>query len=167
MAYIPDIVDYKAFYIQTDADDTAIDTTTWGMVAKSNPFPALPQPKEPYKNDWLDEDGDDEYANQIFYEAFEFEVQFYIKTVGENAESDLLSQLSAFFEHIRHGEFKIYDSYTGIGRRKVRYAGYNEEEYRQRIIKKDSWARAIITIKFKVNDPITKIVYNGNQLKEA
>ena len=102
MAYIPDIANYKPFYIQTDADNTAIDTTTWGMVAKSNPFPVLPQPKEPYKNEWLDEDGDDEYTVQMHYEAIEFDVQFYIKTLGENAESDLLSQLSAFFEHIRH-----------------------------------------------------------------
>ena len=167
MAYTPDIVDYKPFYIQTDADDAAIDTTTWGMIAKSNPFPALPQPKEPYKNDWLDEDGDDEYTAQMHYEAFEFDVQFYIKTLGENAESSLLAQLSAFFEHIRHKEFKTYDSYTGIGRRKVRYAGYNEEDFKRRVIKQDGWARAIITIKFKVNDPITKIVLVGSQLQEA
>ena len=49
----------------------------------------------------------------------------------------------------------------------MRYAGYSEEEFRQRIIKKDTWARAIVTITFKVNDPITKVIYNGSQLIEA
>lgn len=167
MAYIPDIADYKPFFIQTDEDTTAIDTTVWGMVAKSNPFPILPQPKEPYKNEWHDEDGDDEYTKKLYYEAIEFEVQFYIKTLGAFAESALISQLSAFFEHIRHGSFKIYDSYTGIGRQDVRYAGYDEEEFKRKIIKESGWARAIITIKFKVNDPITRIVLNGSKLEQG
>ena len=54
MAYIPDIIGYKPFYIQTSVDDVAIDTTQWGLVAKSNPFPILPTPKAPYKNEWKD-----------------------------------------------------------------------------------------------------------------
>ena len=167
MAYTPDILNYKPFYIQKDADGSAVDTTVWGMVAKSNPFPALPQPKEVYKNEWLDENGDEEYTEKMFYEAFEFEVQFYIKTLGENAESLLVSQLQSFFSYVKEGEFMIYDSYTGIGRKKVRYAGYSEEEYKKRVIKQEGWARAIITIKFKVNDPITNVVLSGSQLIEA
>lgn len=167
MAYLPDIINYKPFYIQTDVEEGAIDTTTWGMVAKSNPYPALPTPKEVYKNEWLDENGDDEYNAQMYYESFEFDVQFYIKTIGESAESDLRSQIDSFFTKIKSGEFMIYDSYTGLGRQKVRYAGYSEEEYKRMFQSSSNWARAIFTVTFKVNDPITRIVLSEGKLVEA
>lgn len=167
MVYIPDIVNYQPFYIQTDADNSAIDTTEWGLVAKTNPFPALPTPKEPYKNEWLDEDGDDEYNEMMFYESFEFDVQFYVKTIGENAEARLLSQIDSFFDKIKRGEFKIYDSHTGVGRQKVRYAGFNSDEYKRRYKASSDWARAIFTITFKVNDPLTRVTLRNGQLVEA
>ena len=163
MAYIPDIIDYKPFYIQTDADEVAVDTTQWGLVAKSNPFPILPTPKDPYKNEWLDEDGDDEYNTQMYYESFEFDVTFYVKTLGSDSEQVLRGQIESFFSKIRNGEFKIFDSYTGLGRRKVRYAGYSEEDFK----KNDKWSRAIFSVTFKVNDPITRIIFNSGKLVEA
>ena len=169
MAYIPDIIKYKPFYIQKDVQEGAIETTQWGLVAKSNPFPVLPTPKEPYKNEWLDEDGDDEYNAEMHYESFEFEVTFYVKTIGEDAESVLVSQTRQFFEKIRNGEFMIYDAYTGLGRRKVRYAGYSEESYKH-MKESDSskdWARAIFNVTFKVNDPITRIKFQRGKLVEA
>jgi hypothetical protein len=167
MVYIPDIVNYQPFYIQTDADNSAIDTTEWGLVAKTNPFPALPTPKEPYKNEWFDENGDDEYNEMMFYESFEFDVQFYVKTIGENAEARLLSQIDSFFDKIKRGEFKIYDSHTGVGRQKVRYAGFNSDEYKRRYKASSDWARAIFTITFKVNDPLTRVTLRNGQLVEA
>ena len=163
MAYIPDIIDYRPFYIQTDADEFAIDTTAFGMVAKSTPYPVLPTPKEPYKNTWLDENGDDEYNAQMYYESFEFEVSFYVKTLGSNAEKTMISQIESFFSKIRNGEFKVYDSHTGLGRQKARYAGYTEESKKVT----SSWARSIFTIKFKVNDPITRITLSDGKLVEA
>lgn len=163
MAYIPDIIDYKPFYIQTDADSVAVDTTEWGLVAKMTPFPALPVAKEPYRNEWLDEDGDEEYTAQMHYESFEFEVTFYVKTLGADAEKTLISQMESFFSKIKNGEFKIYDAYTGLGRKGVRYAEYSEESFK----KTDKWARAIFVVKFKVNDPITRITLRNGKLVEA
>ena len=163
MAYIPDIIDYKPFYIQTNADATAIDTTEWGLVAKSTPFPILPTPKDPYRNEWLDEDGDDEYTAQMRYESFEFNVTFYVKTLGSTSEQELRNQIESFFSKIRHGEFKVFDSYTGLGRQKVRYAGYSEESFK----KTDKWSRAIFSVTFKVNDPITRITLKNGKLLEA
>lgn len=163
MAYIPDIIDYKPFYIQTNEDEVAIDTTEWGLVAKSTPFPILPTPKEPYKNQWLDEDGDDEYNERMYYESFEFDVAFYVKTLGTDAEQVLRRQIESFFTKIRHGEFKVFDSYTGLGRRRVRYAGYAEHEFK----KADTWSRAIFNVTFKVNDPITRITMDKGKLVEA
>ena len=166
MAYIPDIVDYKPFYIQTDADEVAIDTTVWGLVAKANPFPALPLPKEPYKNEWLDENGDDEFNAKMFYEAFEFDVQFYVKAYDSPAgsgEEIIRKQVDEFFAKIKEGEFSIFDAYTGLGRRKVRYSGFSEDGFKRG----RNWARAIFSITFKVNDPVTRMVmYNGKIITE-
>lgn len=168
MAYIPDIVNYQPFLIQKDEENAyAVDTTTWGLVAKSNPFPLLPTPKEPYKNEWLDEEGNDEYVAEMHYESFEFDVEFYIKTKGENSEATLRSQIDGFFGHIKSGNLLIYDSYTGLGRKDVRYAGYSEGSFKRKMDGSDKWSRAIFTITFKVNDPITRIVLRNGRLVEA
>lgn len=155
MVYIPDIVDYKPFYIQAEGDSVAKDTTEWGLVAKTNPFPVLPTPKEPYKNEWKDENGDDEWCDEMYYESIEMTVSFYIKTFGgsEGPSVELLhKQINDFFTYIRNGKLKIYDSYTGIGRGDVRYAGYSEGTYKNR----QNWTSTTFEIKFKINDPITQ-----------
>lgn len=164
MPYTPNIVDYKPFYIQSGADTAAIDTASvYGMVAKVNPLPLMPEPKEPYSNDWKDEDGDDEYTAKMYYEAVEFEVSFYIKayaTSSLTAEAVLRSQVDSFFAKVRDGEFMTYDSYTGVGFRKVRYAGYEEESF----LRRSTWARAIFTVKFKANDPVTRTYLSGGAI---
>lgn len=166
MPYLPDIRDYKPFYIQTDSDTDALDTAaSFGMVAKSNPYPLLPEPKEVFKNDWKDEDGDDEYTTEIRYKAFEFEVSFYVKaysTASQAAEAVLRSQVDAFFAKVRKGVFRTYDSYTGVGYRDVRYAGYKEESF----LRRKDWARAIFTVTFKANDPVTRVRYSEGQLTD-
>ena len=163
MVYIPEIVDYKPFFIQTESDTVARNTTEWGLIAKTNPYPLLPNPKDPYKNDLHDENGDDEWVEKMYYQPIEFEVSFYVKayeTGSESAEIVLRKQIDEFFSAIRAGKFKIYDSYNGIGRQKVRYAGYSEEDF----TKRGNWARAIFKIKFKVNDPITRMVMSNNSI---
>ena len=163
MAYVPSIVNYKPFYIQTSSDSTAIDTTQWGLVARVNPYPALPDAKEPYKNDWLDEDGDDEYVADMHYEAMEFSVSFFVKTFATTTDSAvkvLRGQIDSFFSKIRNGGFKIYDAYTGLGRQDVRYVSYKEDEFKQR----KNWARLIFTVTFKANDPITRVILSNNRL---
>ena len=123
MAYIPDIVGYRPFYIQTESDSVAIDTTEWGLVAKVNPYPLLPNPKEPYKNEWNGENGHQEWCDVMYYEPIEFSISFYIKTFdeeGTTAEHVLRNAVNAFFLKIKNKEFRIYDSYNGIGWDKVR-----------------------------------------------
>lgn len=163
-AFIPLIRDYKPFYIQAASGDTKVchDTAEWGLVAQTNPYPALPNPKEPYRNDWPGEDGDDEYTEQMHYEAFETEVRFYVKTFASSTQSArevMLSQLTSFFETIRHGEFELYDTYTGVGYRKVRYAGFSDPEY----LARGNWARLKFTAAFKVNDPVTRMKLTSSE----
>ena len=164
----PTISGYKPFYIQKG--DTCYDTKTeWGFIAKSNPYPALPEPKEPYANKLKDEHGDDEYTNHIYYESFTFDVQFYTRTqdtvnngsVTETAAETIRAKLKAFFDIVKEGNLKVFDSYTALGRQKVRYGGYKEEKFYSR----GDMAKCIFTITFKVNDPITMMKYDTSTSK--
>lgn len=149
---------YKPFYIQK-ANGSIVDTRTeWGLVAKSNPYPLLPTPKEPYNNDWKDEDGADEYNAQMYYEPLEFSVAFYAKAYasGSTTAAEVLrGWLLNFFDYIKTGEFRTFDTYTAVGYRKVRFDGYEEDYFRAR----DDWAAAAIKVKFKANDPTTKMYF--------
>lgn len=163
MIYVPKIVGYKPFYVQTSSDTVAVDTTEWGLVAKSNPYPVIPTPKSVYKNDWKDENGDDEYADAISYSSISFSMSFYIKTFDDGertAKEVMLSQIDSFFVKVREGEFMVYDSYTGVGYRKVRFDSYREDSFKAR----ENWARCIFSVTFKANDPVTrmKLGDNGN-----
>ena len=166
MISIPDIVDYKPFYIQTANDSVARDTTEWGLVAKVNPYPLLPNPKEPYKNEWHDGNGDEEWVEQLFYESIEFSVSFYIKAYDSpdgTAEEVIRDNVDSFFSLIKNGTFKVFDSYNGIGRQNVRYSGFSEDSF----VRRKDWARAIFRVTFKVNDPITRMVmYNGSIIEK-
>ena len=79
---------------------------------------------------------------------------------ANTADSVLVSQIRSFFDKIKSGEFKVYDSYTGLGWQKVRYAGYSEEDF----TKNKDWARAIFTITFKVNDPISRLSLSDGKI---
>ena len=113
MIHIPDIVNYKPFFIQREGDAVASDTTEWGLVAKVNPYPLLPTPKEPFKNEWMDENGDDEWVESMHYQSIEFSVSFYIKAYDSDegtAEQVIRERVDQFFSVIRQGEFSVYDS---------------------------------------------------------
>lgn len=147
---------YKPFYIQK-ANGSIVDTRTeWGLVAKSNPYPLLPTPKEPYNNDWKDEDGADEYNKEMYYEPTEFSVAFYVKAYASGSQTAaevLRSWMLNFFDYVKAGEFRTFDAYTAIGFRKVRFDGYEQDYFKAR----SDWAAAAITVKFKANDPTTKM----------
>ena len=152
------IADYKPFCIQRGGvDSAAIDLRErFWLVSRANPYPLLPSPKDIYKNAWLDEDGDEEYNERMFYEAFEFEVGFIIKAQasgGKSADAIIREKVDAFFTTIRSGEFCTWDAYTGLGFRGVRYAGFKEDSYKAR----GDWARAQFTVTFKANDPLTRV----------
>ena len=160
MVYIPDIVNYQPFYIQTDADSAAIDIKSqWGIIVMTNPDIVLPKAKEPYKNEWLDENGDDEYNAQMFYEAMEISVSIY---VSADTPAEVRQIKDRLFEKIQQGEFKIFFSAMQRGYRKVRYVS---ETIDRKILSKRH--TEISTLTFKVNDPITHVNLIGNKLVEA
>ena len=166
MPYTPPISNYKPFYIQNATDANAWDTRTYGMVAQSQPFPDNYEVKEPYKNDWLDEDGDDEYVAVMHRKAFEFTVKFYIKAfpvAGQNARS-AISVLNDLREQFRSkiipGEFKVWDSWQEKGFQKVRFVRDSVEN--REITDDHAWM--IFSVTFKVNDPSTAVSFANNTI---
>ena len=162
--YVPPIHGYKPFYIQAASDLTAWDTTAYGLVAQTQPSLGKHEAKEPYKNDWHDEHGDDEYVAQMFLKAFEFTVKFYIRTYestnpAKSAKSVLNTQVGQFFDKIKSGEFKVWDAWQEIGYQKVRYVKDDYDDEKREI--EDGFAWTIFSVTFKVNDPATAVSYNS------
>lgn len=161
MPYVPIISNYKPFYFQTEYDDTAWDTRDYGMVAQTQPFPDNYEVKDPYKNDWLDENGDDEYTDAMYRKAFELTVKFYIKTVATSNDTPVaqLNELRTNFRaKITTGEFKIWDSWQERGFSGVRFV---KDEVEQRDVN-DNYAWMIFSVTLKVNDPSTAVTFSDN-----
>ena len=164
MPYVPAIRNYKPFYIQNGTDATAWDTTTYGLVAQTQPFPEGYEVKEPYKNDWKDEHGDDEYVAAMKFKAFEYTVKFYIKAYpvttsgSEQSAIGVLNGLrSQFINKLVPGEFKIWDSWQEKGYQKVRFVKSAVEE--RGVTDESAWM--IFSVTFKVNDPATAMTYDS------
>ena len=162
MPYVPSIRNYKPFYIQTASDATAWDTTTYGLVAQAQPFPAKIEVKEPYKNEWFDEHGDDEYVAAMKLKAFEYTVKFYIKAFpstnpAKTAVGVLNGLRDQFFAKIIPGELKIWDSWQEKGYQKVRFVRSDVEE--RKVTDTEAWM--IFSVTFKVNDPVTAMTYDS------
>jgi len=162
------IANYHKFYIQASTDASAVDTrATFGMIAKVNPFPLLPNAKAPYKNDWLDENGDEEYVASMHYEAIEFSVGFFVRTVGTTSAKTIHTWVDSFFSKVKQGYFKTFDESTGIGFQNVRYVGYKEDSFLEGGKGSDHFTQSVFTITFKANDPVTRMkLYNGSIVTE-
>ena len=174
MLYVPPIRDYKPFYIQSGSASVATDIKeAYKVVVKTHDYPSYRKPKEPYKNDWKDENGDDEYLAQMYYDAFTFKAECVMFASGATARADLKAGVLAFQTAI-HGEFSTYDSWTGFGFRSVRLSQFqmpsNGDFDVFRVKSGDTvteYTRLIFTVEFKVNDPVTQMVLSGNAIVQA
>lgn len=161
MAYKPLLRDYRPFYIQTSGANTATDIyQQYGIVIQNHPYPILPEPKSPYSNDLPDANGEQEYNSTLVYKPQEFSYNCAVVVDGPVNETSMRacrSQIQSFFDVIKQGEFKIFDSYTDIGFQKVRYAGGSVDSGSYKSVG-TGYTRALFTVKFKANDPVTRMV---------
>lgn len=162
----PRIVDYQGLYFQkqspsADAQASASEVlATYNLIPLVSPKFKMPEPKAPYKNDWKDEDGDDEYTDEMYYEAFDIEIQFYVRAT---TVADIENARRTFFSYVKRGEFMVYSAYWGHGYQNVRFAGEGEET-------DDSYDRSGLvhrqfTLRFKVNDPVSRVSYSNGVLR--
>lgn len=164
MLYTPPISDYKPFYIQFATGYAQDIRSAFSVIVKTHDYPSTLKVKEPYKTQWKDEDGDEEYIapDGLKYEAFTFKMECAMFSRGASLDAaiaDLKSGVRAFQNALSRGFMKTYDGWTGFGFREVRLQEFpapSEDAY-------ETWgkgARVIFSVTLKVNDPRTSMKYN-------
>jgi len=136
---------------------------TWGLVLCEAPIQLMSDVKEPYKNEWPDEHGDEEWADVLYYQSYELELTMATRSVLLNTTA---VEVRAFVEWLAAGEFMLWVEHGNLGRQKVRYAGYEDDAHmwKQKIRTggrdQDEWVLQF-KIKLKVNDPVTRVFPNS------
>lgn len=130
----------------------------FGFYGMEIPFTIATEAKEPSRNDWMDEDGDDEYlpSDGLKLQAFEIELKLAYK--GEKATAN--TKIEALLDYLtgRDGtgaSFKIYSTYTRKGYNAVRFASLGDDA---ELVRSDDGDILVITVRLKVNDPRAKVV---------
>ena len=151
---------YAIYFKKMKDDALVVDTLDrWGIVCKEFPFKLYGEAKELPSHDWKDEDGEDEYVPDVIpMAAYEMEVEFVYKGDKGTANAKVGGFLSYLTGHDGAGaEMMVYDTYTKIGRQRVRYVGVSEDIYWSETEGGDVF---VFAVTFKVNDPVTDIVLN-------
>lgn len=147
-----------AIYFKKMIDDALVVDTfdNWDIVCKDFPFKLYGEAKELPVTDWKDEDGDDEYIpKELKIASYEMDVEFVYKGDMNTANT----KIKGFLDYLtgRGGtgaELMVYDTYTKIGRQKVRFVSVDDDVfYRQ----EEGGDVVVFVVTFKVNDPVTDI----------
>lgn len=168
MLYVPTISDYQPFYIQFASGDAMDIKTVYSVVVKAHDYPSSFKVKEPYKNQWKDEHGDEEYipSSGLPIEAFTFKlecVMFAKNSTDAGAIADLNAGIRAFQSSLRSGMFKTYDAYTGFGFQNVRLVEFPNSNAADYDVM-GGMSRVIFSVTLKVNDPVTHMVLSGSNI---
>lgn len=169
MVYVPFISDYKAFYIQFATGAAQDLLETYGAVVRVHEYPSSSKVKEPYKNQWKDEHGDDEYipSEGLKVEAFTFKTEcaMFAEALSDDvAIAELKSRVEALKQNLRSGAFKTYDAWTGYGFQNVRLEDFPNVESANYGRWGQNKMRVFFTFTLKVNDPVTHMVLSGTNI---
>lgn len=163
--YVPKIRNYAPFYIQKDGDALATDIQeVFGITILAQKVPLQRKVKAPYKNEFKDRNGDDEYTTALRYEAFTYTLKGCILTeesTSDAARSAIYAQVVAFQNFLANGSFKFYSAWTKFGFQNVRIDEFPEPD--DNAFKNlDGHCRLIFSFTVKVNDPATRITCEVN-----
>lgn len=145
-------------------DDQFYTLDSFHMVLLDIPLKVCSDAKEPYKNDWPDEHGDEEYDVGTFQQAYELEVTFGHRCTLYNTA---VLELRSFVSWLQAGEFMFWSEHGNFGRRHVRYVGYEDDATLWNGHLRSSSGQTIgewilrFKLKFKVNDPVTMVIPNS------
>lgn len=139
------------------SDAPVIDTLdSWGIVCKDFPFKLYGEAKELSSRSWKDEDGEDEYVpSELKLDSYDLKVDFAYKGNINTANA----QIREFLDYLtgRGGtgaELRVYDTYTRIGRKNVRFKSVDEDVF----VRSESEGDVVtFKVTFRVNDPVTDI----------
>lgn len=148
---------YAILFKKMKDDALVVDTfDSWNIVCKDFPFKLYGEAKELTVQDWKDMDGDDEYIPSVLpIAAYEVDVEFVYK--GDVNTANV--KIRAFLDYLtgRDGtgaEFMVYDTYTRIGRQRMRYMSVEDDVFFRQT---DGGDIVVFSVTFKVNDPVTDI----------
>lgn len=152
---------YAIYFKKMKDDALVVDTLdNWGIVCKNFPFKLYGEAKELPSHDWKDEDGDDEYIPDVLpIAAYEMEVEFAYKGDMFTANSNIKGFLDYLTGREGDGaEFMCYDTFTRIGRQKMRFVSVSEDIFHRDQNNSEYGCDVIVfSVTFKVNDPVTEI----------
>ena len=129
----------------------------FGMWCASVPFKMAQEAKSLSSRDWKDEDGTDEYVPQVLrMKDYEMDVKFCCKGERDSANATLRRFLDYLTGRDGSGVMmSMYCDYTKIGRKDVRFVKIDDEAG---LVRDEDGDILIVTITFKVNDPVTDVV---------
>ena len=160
---------FEKVYIQKMVDNAKLVETIsdFDIYCADMPFKLFEEAKEPSKRDWHDEHGEDEYipADGLVMKPYTMDGKFCCKGGRDSANA----KISKFLKYItgRDGsgaEMKMYCTWTGIGRRGIRFVKLNDNA---ELVRDDNGDILVFKVTFKVNDPVTDIApifNNGNKV---
>lgn len=167
--YNPPLKSYAPLYIQRDDDASATDIRlTYGITVLQQDFPLQLKVKQPYKNDWRDRHGDDEYMDNLYYEAISYSMKCVMFTDEANsdvARATMKEQLYEFRDFIGRGAFRIYSDWTKMGFQNCRLEEFPEPS-EDDFTEMDGHCRLIFNVKIKINDPATVMTLSAGAIVE-
>lgn len=182
MLYVPPISDYKPFYIQFASGAAKNILTDYKVVIKTHDYPLNFKVKEPYKNQWKDQHGDEEHigSSGLYLEAFTMKLECAMFASGaslDTAIEDLKTGVRTFQNALLAGFFKTYDSWTGYGFQDVRlvefpapsndaYEAWGDTRHTSPQ-STDYKARVIFSFTIKINDPKTLMKLSSGNIVAA
>lgn len=138
---------------------------SFDIYCKSIPFVLYTDVKEPYSNDWLDEDGLQEYLPQggLKMKSYDMDIEWAYKGAYKSAAE----KIKPFLDYLTgrsdgQPEMSIYCDWTNIGRTKIRLvkvsekATYVSDEGNEDIV--------IFSTTLRVADPVTEFVVDKSKL---
>lgn len=121
--------------------------------------------KEPYKNEWHDEHGDDEYIpDELMMEAYELELTIGCKFTPNNATPSIIptsvsKEIKKLINYFKcGGEFMFLIPDSELGKRNVRFQSYDDDSkmYKQKVVINGNTNYEYVLqfkVTLKVNDP--------------
>lgn len=149
------INNYKPFLIKKLKEGSIVrDSSEWNIYVKHIPFQIAGEVKNVNTETWLDESGDDEFVpDNLLYKAYEMVCEFVF--IGTHGTAN--AKINEFIAYLtKDSMFSIYDTYTKVGRTKVRLSkGVDDPSVMYR---RDGENDVVVfSISLKVNDPTTEI----------
>lgn len=149
-------MEYGKVYFQKELSGSRLIETSefFDIYCAEMPFVVCGAAKALTERDWHDEHGKDVYVpSQLKMEAYDFTATFCCK--GDKFSSNTkINQFISYLAMKTGVYFKIYDTYTQIGRQHVRFLELSDDAT---LVRDGDGDILQFKVKFSVDDPVTSV----------